>query len=231
MAHVLVGTYEGGAQLPRAREGGLGAAGWLGQAGGVGIGTVFGTDVFGIGGERHALATGHNGHAVRLIRMHGNGSPSPADSLPGNSALALGGPSGLAAFSIGGSLHALVTPFAGDRRDSGGIQLIRIGEGGMLEAAGLAENGTGGFTNIHSAEDASFVGTGAAGADAHVLVGGNIGVRLVYVRGGDGALLPAGSARGPDSGFELDNGCATAALGLGGRPCAAVAANHDPEGT
>ena len=226
--HALVAGFgDDGVQLVNITGAGLVPAGSLNDtdAAGLVLDGPYDLDVFDLGGgERHALVSGYDDHGVQLVRIHGNGTLEAAGQLPDNGTLALRGPRGVAAFDLGGGeRHALVSSQA-----EGGIQLIRMRDGGTLEPVASATDGAGGFDELSGAFDIAEIGGGSpGGVYAAVAASGDDGVQLVRVRA-DGALLPAGSATDGDPGFEeLDGAHGIAAFGSGGGSHVLVAARGD----
>ena len=186
---------------------------------------AFDAAVFDLGeGEKHALVSGFEDRGVQLVRIHGNGTLSPAGSLADNLALELNGPRGVAAFEMGGAPHALIA----SERDNG-VQLVRVQGDGALFPAGSAADGTRGFDELTGATAVTVLGNdGSGGVYAAVASRWDDGVQLVRVRGSDGSLFPAGSAADNTGGFaELQGAHGIAAFGEGGRSYALVAAIGD----
>ena len=225
--HALVAGFgDDGVQLVNITGAGLVPAGSLNDtdAAGLVLDGPYDLDVFDLGGgERHALVSGYDDHGVQLVRIHGNGTLEAAGQLPDNGTLALRGPRGVAAFDLGGGeRHALVSSQA-----EGGIQLIRMRDGGTLEPVASATDGAGGFDELSGAFDIAELGGSPGGVYAAVAATDDDGVQLVRVRA-DGALLPAGSATDGDPGFEeLDGAHGIAAFGSGGGSYVLVAARGD----
>ena len=189
---------------------------------------AFDAAVFDLGeGEKHALVSGFEDRGVQLVRIHGNGTLSPAGPLADNLALELNGPRGVAAFEMGGAPHALIA----SERDNG-VQLVRVQGDGALMPVGSAADGTRGFDELTGATAVTVLGNdGSSGVYAAVASRWDDGVQLVRVRGSDGALFPAGSAADNTRGFaELQGAHGIAAFGEGGRSYALVAAIGDGGG-
>ena len=189
---------------------------------------AFDAAVFDLAGAKHALVTGYADDGIQLVRIRESGALEPVDSMDDSEGdLELAGARGVAVFDLGeGKKHALVS----SQGDSG-IQLVRIRGDGTMEPAGSASNGDPGFDRLGGAFGISVLGGSPGGVYAAVTSRADPGgVQLVRVRGGDGALLPAGSvADGDDAGgfAELAGAHGIAAFGKGGRSYALVAAIGD----
>ena len=228
-AHALAaGFHDHGVQLVRFNGSGLEAVDSLASSDALPFSTPFGLDVIDLGTEKHALATAHGHSAVHLIRIDGSGVLSVPDSLRGAPDRALAGPSDVAAFDLNGAAHALV---ASDGGVGGGIQLIRVNEDGTLDAAGSANGSSNGFAGLTGTSGVSVVGgagAAAAGGAYAVVASTGSGAQLVHVRGGDGALLSAGSAVNGTAGFAgLPQPYAVSSFDLGG-VAHALAVSHSP---
>ena len=129
-------AVDDGRTLPARNEAGDGyfALNWVGFV-----------DAFALRGDRmYAIATSNVDHGVQLIRIHGNGTLSPAGyAHHGTGGFLLHHPNDAAAFTIGGDTYALVVS-----EYSNSAQLIRIHEDGALEAASSAVNGSAGFAAL-----------------------------------------------------------------------------------
>ena len=220
--HALVaGFSDHGVQLVNITGGGtLSPAGSLDDTGGDReLANAFDAAVFDLNGSMHAIVTGHTDDGVQLVRIHGDGGLSAADSLPDNATLALDGPRGVAVFDLGGAKHALVASEVDD-----GVQLIRIGADGTLAPAGSATDGERGFSTLDGAIGVAVLGDdGSGGVHAAVASQRDDGVQLVRVRS-DGALLPAGSTTSGTRGFAvLDGAHGIASFDAWGAPHALVA--------
>ena len=226
--HALVaGHKDDGIQLIRidAATGALTAVDSLADNSTLELERAFDAAVFDLGGAKHALVTGYVDDGIQLVRIDAaTGALTAVDSLADNSTLELGGPRRVAAFDLGGTMHALV---ASEKDD--GIQLIRISSDGTLVPAGSASDGDPGFAELGGATAVSAF-TDAAGA-VHALVASRVdnGVQLVRVSAdGGGALAPAGWATDGERGFaELDGAAGAAAFSMDGRRHAAVSSLDD----
>ena len=214
---LAAGHSDDGVQLVRINgDGSLEAAGWLRDNSTLALDGPFDSAVFDLGGEKHALVTGHADDGVELVRINGDGSLEAVSRLRDNGTLALDGPRGVAAFDLGGTMHALVASTVDD-----GVQLVRIGADGTLSAAGSASDGDPGFAELDGASGVSaFAGDDGA---VHALVASrdDDGVQLVRI-GADGALLPAGWAPDGERGFGLEDAGGTAAFSMNGHRHALV---------
>ena len=220
--HALVaGFYDHGVQLVRFNGSDLEAVDRLSNSDDLRFSTPFGMDVFDLGTEKHALATAHGHSVVHLIRIHENGTLSVLDSLAGGPDRNLGGPSDVASFDLNGTAHVLV---ASD--GSNGIQLIRVNGDGTLDAAGMANGSSNGFAGLSGASGISHVSSASTGGAYAVAASTGSGVQLVHVRGGDGALLSAGSAVDGRDGFtRIPAPYAVYTFDLGGAAHALVVSN------
>ena len=184
---------------------------------------AFDAAVFDLGDEKHALVTGYEDDGVQMVQIHGNGTLEAGEKLADNGTLALQRPRGVAAFDLGGTVHALVASEADH-----GVQLVRIGGGGSLAPLGNATDGERGFARLAGATGITVLGgDGSGGVLAAVASRIDDGVQLVRVRG-DGTLLPAGSAADDAPGFaELDGAHGIAAFAAGGSTYVLAAAIDD----
>ena len=196
--HALVaGYYDHGVQLVRFNGSDLEAVDRLSNNDDyLRFSSPFGMDVFDLGTEKHALATAYGHGFVHLIRIHESGTLSVLDSLADGPDRNLGGPSDVASFDLNGTVHALVASEA-----SKGIQLIRVNGDGTLDAVGTANGSSNGFAGLSGASGISHVSSVSTGGAYAVAASTGSGVQLVHVRGGDGALLSAGSAVDGRDGF------------------------------
>ena len=224
--HALVaGFYDHGVQLVRFNGSDLEAVDKLSSSDDLRFSTPFGMDVFDLGTEKHALATAHGHSVVHLIRIHESGTLSVLDSLASGPGRNLGGPSDVASFDLNGTVHALV---ASD--GSSGIQLIRVNGDGTLVAAGIANGSSNGFAGLSGASGISHVPSVSTGGAYAVAASTGSGVQLVHVRGGDGALLSAGSAVNGTDGFaQIYDPYAISTFDLGGA-AHAMAVSRSPTG-
>ena len=188
---------------------------------------VFRTD----NGSVRALVTAYNDDRVHLFRVNETGLAhlaTAADNAEGGAFPVLDGPSPLASFGLGGERHALVGAFG---TDDDGLQLIRVANGDSLEEAGSARDDSNGgiFDALDRVRAIAAFNVGSA-TYAAAASGDEDGIQLVRVRagGGDGALVPAGSAKddsmdtgSPFTSLENPHGIDT--FELGGRMYAAVA--------
>ena len=221
--HALVaGFYDHGVQLVRFNGSDLEAVDRLSNNDDdLRFSSPFGMDVFDLGTEKHALATAHGHSVVHLIRMHENGTLSVLDSLAAGPDRNLVGPSDVASFDLNGTAHALV---ASD--GSNGIQLIRVNGDGTLDAAGMANGSSNGFAGLSGASGISHISSASTGGAYAVAASPGSGVQLVHVRGGDGALLSAGSAVDGRDGFtRIPGPYAINTFDLGGAAHALVVSN------
>ena len=130
----------------------------------------------------------------------------------------LNGPTDVAAFEMGGNAYALVTA------TEGGVQLVRVHGNGIIEPAGSAVHGSGGFDTLSQADDADVFEMGGS-TYAMVAAGRSFvtqGVQLVRIHE-DGRLEPAGSAVHGSGGFTLRHAQGVAAFEMAGETYAAVA--------
>ena len=226
-AHALVaGFNDDGIQLVRFNGSSLEAGNSLRHSGDLPLDEPLGMDVFDMGNEKHALATALSSDRVHLIRIGEDGTllvPGTLVNAPGRQ---LDGPIDVAAFDLNGTVHALVASTYGH-----GVQLIRVNGDGTLEAAGSANGSSSGFAGFTSTSGVSVVSAGGTAAGVYALVvshssGGT--AQLVHVRGGDGALLSAGSVVGGSAGFAgLRTPYAVSTFDLGGAAHALAVSNND----
>ena len=183
-------------------------------------------------GSVRALVTAYSGgDRVHLFRVNETGLAylaTAADDSVGGDFPVLAGPAPVVSFDLGGERHALVGSYS---RGDEGLQLIRVADGGdSVEDAGSARDDTRGFDALDNARSIAVFSAGNATYAAAIARDEN-GIQLVRVRagGGDGALLPVGSAKDvttdPGSPFaSLVYPHGIDAFELGGRAYAAVAA-------
>ena len=155
-----------------------------------------GVAAFDLNGTVHALVTGYSDNAVQLIRVHGNGTLEPRDSLNMSSGLPLTFPYRVTAFDLNGSTHALVASLGGS-----GVQLIRVHDNSSLEAVGSARDGDEAFEELAGSANVDVFGGASGGVYAMVSARGDHGVQLVRVRE-DGGMFAAGSADYTATGFS-----------------------------
>ena len=172
---------------------------------------------FDLDGRMHALVTSYGDNGVQLIRIHDNGTLSPAGSLADSADLSLKRPHGIEVFDLDGRMHALVASEAEDA-----VQLIRIHDNGTLEAAGSATDGTGGFEELDRPYLVSVFSSAGGGTYAAVTGYRDNGVQLIRVRA-DGALFAAGSASNGDDFAQLDRPHGIDTFAVGGRTYALTA--------
>ena len=182
-------------------------------------------------GSVRALVTAYSSERVHLFRVNETGLAylaTAADDSQGGDFPVLAGPAPVVSFDLGGERHALVGSYS---RGDEGLQLIRIADGGdSVEEAGSARDDTRGFDALDNARSIAVFSAGSATYVA-AIARDEDGIQLVRMRagGGDGALVPAGSAkdvtRDPGSPFaSLVYPHSIDAFELGGRTYAAVAA-------
>ena len=143
--------------------------------------TVRFVDAFALRGDRmYAIASSNMDDGVQLIRIHGNGTLSPAGyARNGVDGFMLDHPNDVDAFTIGGDTYVLV---ASERNTA--AQLIRVHEDGALEAVGSAVNGSAGFDALSRPSSISVF---EMAGDVHAAVAsfrdfeppGNDGVQLI----------------------------------------------------
>ena len=237
-AAIVTGEFDSGVQLIYVRyDGTLVAGGYLGDDKELGrhddaltnpdsrawrpagelLSLPYDVATFDLDGRMHALVTSYGDNGVQLIRIHDNGTLSPAGSLADGADLSLQRPHGIEAFDLDGRMHALVASEAEDA-----VQLIRIHDNGTLEAAGSATDGTGGFEELDRPYLISVFSSAGGGTYAAVTGYRDNGVQLIRVRA-DGALFAAGSASNGDDFAQLDRPHGIDTFAVGGRTYALTA--------
>ena len=198
------------------------------------LGAARAVDAFGINGRAYAVVAASGNNTVQLIRVHENGTLSPAGQaidLPNRS---LATTEAVDAFRIGGDTFAIAASMGE------GVQLIRVnGSDGTLVPEGrLSDNAS---LRLMTANDVAAFGMGG---DTYALVAalyddgdsdpndGGGGLQLVRVRGD--ATLEANSSMAVsdgDPGFErLETPYNVAAFSMGGDTYALVTSTHGDEG-
>ena len=201
-AHAIVTSTHGdaGVHLIRIHENGTMEAGGSAAAGGdfPMLHGPRGVDAFEMGNATYALVASHAGSGVQLIRVHENGTLSPAGSAADGAGGfdRLGGAHAVDTFSLGGRTYAV----AASPSDSG-VQLIRVHENGTLSPAGSAADGAGGFDRLGGAHA---VDTFSLGGRTYAAVASPVdGVQLIRlsaasvtgVASADGAYGPGAPVR------------------------------------
>ena len=129
---VVAATGDHGVQLVRVHwNGTLEARDDLTHAEGLALLDPPGITAFYLDGHPHALAASYNSNGTQLIRIHENGTLEAGEILIDNDDLELSRASRADAFTMNGTVHAVV---AGHEDD--GVQLVRIWNNGTLEARG-----------------------------------------------------------------------------------------------
>ena len=218
-------------QLIRVRDDGALEPAFEARSGAGGFGSLldpYGVKALAVNGTAHVLAALHGINAVQLIRVHDNGTLSPASPPladpedPGHP-VKLNGPVWSDVFRMGGDAHALVTAF----RDNG-VQLVRVHKNGTLEARGsLSDDGPGGDRELRQAFG---VAVFELNGSAHALATGHgdAGVQLIRIHE-NGTLEARDSLSDDGTGgvLNLDGPRGVAAFDLGNRTFALVASQGD----
>ena len=134
---VVTSTTDDGVQLVRVHwNGTLEGRGDVTHADGRELRDPTGITAFYLDGDPYALAASYNRNAAQLIRIHENGILEARANLTDTDDLYLGRAARADAFTMNGTVHAVVAGHADD-----GVQLIRIWDNGTLDARG-GLNGT-----------------------------------------------------------------------------------------
>ncbi len=129
---VVAATADHGVQLVRVHwNGNLEGRGAVTHADGRELRVPTGITAFYLDGDPHALATSYDRNATQLIRIHENGTLEARDTLTDTDDLYLGRAASADAFTMNGTVHAIVAAHLDH-----GVQLIRIWDNGTLEARG-----------------------------------------------------------------------------------------------
>ena len=221
-AYALAAAYEdSGAQLIRIHgNGSLSAEDALANNGVRELDRAFGVAVFDLDDGPHALVSGYRDDGVELIRIHGNGTLEGRDRMTHGSGRNLNGASGVAAFEMNGTVHALVA-----LDDGNGAQLIRIHGNGTMEPAGsLGDN----YNEIElgGANDAVSFETSTGARYGLVASAADDGIQLMRIHV-NGTMEPEGSATNNAAGFVgLDYAFGLDTFDLDGRAHAIVVTNY-----
>ena len=175
------------------------------------------------GSPAHALATTWV-EGVQGLRIHPDGTLSPAGSAPSGSAADFGplhGSTGIDTVEVGGKTYAVVG-LAGDDR---GIQTFLVSPDGTLAPASAAPFGNPRYVEGDRRDVAAFYMDGNAYAVAAAR--SDDGVRLVRI-GADGVPTPGASATDGAGGFDMLGGASGIdAFEMGGSAYAVAAARDD----
>ena len=197
------------------------------------LGAARAVDAFGINGRAYAVVAASGNNTVQLIRVHENGTLSPAGQaidLPNRS---LATPEAVDAFRIGGDTFAIAAS-TGE-----GLQLIRVhgGNGTLVQEGRLADTGSTGTSGLKLMTALDIAAFGMGG-DTYALVptlydGGGGSLQLVRVHGNNATLYANASmaVSDGDPGFDrLESPYNVAAFSMGGDTYALVTSTHGDEG-
>ena len=199
---IVTSPRDDAVQLLRVHENGtLSPEGSATHGGGGGLRLDGAADVaaFGLGDKTFAIVAANANASVQLLRVHENGTLSPAGSATDGGDFRLGGPSGVDAFVTGdGRAYAVVASLFHNE-----IQVVRIHSNGTLSAGpGMSADVAG------TSPGAWYVDAFAVGDRAYALVTATHdydGVQLFRVHD-DGRLEPSASATDGTGGFDALNG-------------------------
>ena len=198
------------------------------------LGAARGIDAFRTEGRTYAVVAAFGNDTVQLVRVHDNGTLSPAGNATDTGDLSLDNPAAIDAFRIGGDAFAVAAT------EPDGVQLIRVhGSNGTLRPEGrLADTGgaTAAGLKLLNASDVAAFGMGNATyalVSTHSDGGGNGSLQLVRVRGHNATLYANASmsVSDGDPGFErLESPYGVAAFGMGDATYALVTSTHGDSG-
>ena len=191
----------------------------------VALGDAEDVDSFAMGGSTYIIAASRE-DGVQLIRVHENGTMSPAGSASrGDDGFdALRDSNSVDAFAVGNRTYAMVTLFGT------GVQLIRVHENGTMSAAYTAidsghADGTPGFDGLANAHSVDAISMGNR-TYAIVSTLGDDSVHLIRVHW-NGTLAPADSADAGDRFFGALGGARHVdAFAIGNDTFAIVSSHH-----
>ena len=190
--------------------------------GGLPLDQAQGVDAFAMGNGTYVIATSPSDDAVQLLRVHENGTLSPAGNATDGGSLLLGGAVDVAALRIGNDTFAIVA--AGTEP---AVQLLRVHENGTLSPAGNATDGGDFRLGAPSGVDAFVTGDGRAYAVVASLTANEI--QVVRIHGNNGTLSAGPGMSATVAGTGLGAWYADA-FAVGDRAYALVTATHDYDG-
>ena len=190
--------------------------------GGLPLDMAQGADAFAMGNATYVIATSPSAAAVQLLRVHGDGTLSPAGNATDGGGLLLEGASDVAALRIGNDTFAVVSAAA-----ESAVQLLRVHEDGTLSPAGSATDGGDFRLGAPSGVDAFVTGDGRAYAAVASLAHNEIQVVRIH---GDSGTLSAGPGMSAGVAGTSPGAWYVDAFAVGDRTYALVTATHDNDG-
>ena len=190
--------------------------------GGLPLDMAQGADAFTMGNATYVIAASPQDNAVQLLRVHGNGTLSPAGNATDGGRLLLGGAADVAALRLGNETFAIVA--AGTEP---AVQLLRVHDNGTLSPAGNATDGGDFRLGAPSGVDAFVTGDGRAYAVVASLTANEI--QVVRIHGNNGTLSAGPGMSATVAGTGLGAWYADA-FAVGDRAYALVTATHDYDG-
>ena len=175
-------------------------------------------DAFFIGGDAYALVVSSTSSAVRMIRVHENGTISANGSLThGAAGVDFRGADTVAAFGMGNGTYALVTASTGDA-----VNLIRVHENGTLRPVGMLADGGG-----LELDGAAGVAVLDMGGNTYALVTSYTDDAVHLIRVHDNGTLRHVDSLKDGGALELDEPRSVAAFTAGGLAYAIAASQED----